>query len=213
MTPLRRLLMLMAKAAAAAITFIDSASTQNANSNDVVITKPTGTVDAHLMIALVSCAAASRSWTQSVAWNERLESLNTSSMLLATRVAASEGASYTFTMSGGKQFGGGSILTYANAQYDTVGASSAASGTPAAPSVTVAAGGGRLLAFFAAPAASCTFSTPTGMTPLVSNSDASVPSWAVFYEDVAAGATGTRTSTCTGSASAQGVLLSITPSP
>jgi hypothetical protein len=52
-----------------------------------------------------------------------------------------------------------------------------------APSITVAQDGSILLALFTSIGAGGTFTAPTGMTLLASDTDGTSPSWAVYYQE------------------------------
>lgn len=103
----------------------------------------------------------------------------------------------------------GTIIQVLNGTYDVVGANSAANNTAVAPSIT-ATGAGLLFAFFfenTGGAHSQTYTTPSGMTPLVSISTTTL-SFAIFTQIISAGATGTRTSSASIN-NARGCLLSV----
>jgi hypothetical protein len=173
----------------------------------LTLTKPTGTIYDDLLISVAMSPGPGHTWTPGTGFSERLDSQN---LELATRLTdGAEAATFTPTASGSGNLSG-TIIRLTSAAYDTVGTVSSNGTSPAAPQITMAAAG-KLFAVFFNPSAGITFSTPAGMTPLVSNTTGC--SFAVFVEDVASGATGTRTSNATGTGNnaSRGVLISAIP--
>lgn len=196
-----------------ALSFINSAGGE-ASGTSLAIAKPTNTVDGNLMVGFMGSQTVTATWTGDTGWTEQYDQAsgtNTHCLRVATKVAASEGSSYTFTFSAGGKRIGGHILTYAHAAFDVAGVASAIATPTVAPQITVTADNSRLIAFYVSANASVTFPTPTGMTAVASNSDGTTPSWAIFEQTVNSGATGTRSSTPS-SGSASGLLISIKPS-
>ena len=112
-------------------------------------------------------------------------------------VDGSEPSSITFTAIATGRCG--TIIQIIGGTYDLVGADAATSGTPIAPSITATAPGILFGFFFNHGSGTAqTFTTPAGMTPLVSTSSATTSSFAIFTQSIASGATGTRTSTVSG---------------
>lgn len=193
-------------------TFIASATSETAD--PLVISKPTGTAQNDLMIAIM-CAEAGKqtSWSGDTGWTEVADQGIRPSLRIAYKVAGpSEGASYTFTPSAGGLTVSGCILTYRYATYDTIGSVATAADPLVASQITVASDFSVLIAAFARSAASITCTTPTGMTARVTQNNATDPSYLVADERVLAGATGTRSSTVGSTTNVAGVLLSIKPS-
>lgn len=195
-------------------TFVASASTQNTSTgSSLVINKPTGTAQNDLMIAIMcSGDSASSTWTGDTGWTEIVDENNRPNIRIAYKVAgASEGSSYTFTASAGTNIASGSILTYRNAAYDTVGTFAEAVDPIVASGITVASDFCILIGAFAIGAASITCSTPTGMTARVTNNDATTPSYLIADQYVVSGVTNSRSSTAGSSARTAGILMSIKP--
>jgi|GEM_PF-1299101 len=115
----------------------------------------------------------------------------------------SEPSTYAFTKNGGGATVMGVIMVViAGGSAGPNGQSGNATG----PSITLASPG-LLLAFGAAFSASVTIATPSGMTPVLIDNNATAPSLALFSQVVPAGATGTRALT---SANAT-IMLGIVP--
>lgn len=200
-------------AAAGGIQFINFATAIDvADSTTTVVNKPVNTADGDLMIAVGSSRNISaQTWTVPAGWNEVRDQNGPPNLLVAWKIAASEGANWTFTLSNSAEKAC-AVITYRGAAYDTVGASvvtSSGTGDIAASQITSA--GGVLLAAYAKNATSSTFSTPTGMSVLTGdiNNAASDASLNVFSQIVSAGATGTRTSTPSANATNGGILIGI----
>lgn len=195
------------------ITFVASSKKINtAAGARLNIQKPSDTVGGDLMIAVMAANTAGTTWDSS-GWTEVYDQGANPRLRIAYRVATVfEGSSYDFDINSSTAVCGGTILTYRNSIFDVIGSGATSSGsTPiTAPSVSVA--GGVLLACYAQSGTTTTaFTTPSGMTPVVNNLTG--PNFAVFSESRVAGATGTRSSTPSGSsAPSAGILLSIKPS-
>lgn len=205
----------MATAAADGIEFVAYATTINGSSGETLtINKPTGTVDGDLMIAVMNCMSSSgtQTWTGDTGWTEIYDQASAPTLRIAYKVASSEGASYTFTNSYALAECGGTILAYRGAAYDVIGSVVTATGTTPIVAPSITAVGGVLLGCFADRIAGVTFTTPSGMASVSSNSVVR-PSFNVFSETIVAGATGTRTSTPSGGAGSitGGILLAIKP--
>lgn len=198
----------------AAITFVASASNHTPAAS-IAINKPTGTVEGDLMIAVLNGTQgasdanfASTGWAILYAFDNGTDS---SQAVLYKVAGASEGSSYTFTNGGNIV---GSIVTYRNASmglYSQYVANTAGS-TITLSGLTIPTSGCLLFAFCGDKDAT-PFSTPSGMTSVVSNT--SNGGYALFSEPRDAGATGTRASTATGgagSATISGFTFFITPS-
>jgi hypothetical protein len=167
----------------------------------ITLTAPSGTGLGDL---LVSLAYSSLSWTPASGFTERLDS---NGIELATLVCGGAEPSTYFVdaPAGGTYYG--TLIRFTSAAYDTIGAESSSGTSPAAPAITMSAAGKLLAIYFGNGGTS--FSTPSGMTPLVSGTN-----YAVFIEDVASGSTGTRTSNASGgspNSNSRGVLLGVIP--
>lgn len=181
------------------------------NATSITLTVPAGVQNGDLLIAVV-CVGGNNpvdDWIQtSFTWP--IENATTMPCVgVAYRTANSEPASYDFTVTSGQRLGGG-MLAYRGAAWDVAGAITF-SQTPTG--ITVSEANSVLLGFWAAAAGSpTTFSTPSGMAATgCTFTSSGNPNWAVFSEDVNAGATGaTRTSTSSGSPDGS-VLFSIKP--
>lgn len=181
-------------ATATPITFVASAVKQNtANATTLVITKPTGTVDGDIMIAFMGLLNGVGTWTPPAGWTKLSD---TSSSSMAYKVASGEGANYTFTDDVSDLLSG-VIVTYRYAAYDgSVSANYSLSNPIVATTITATVNSSLLIAAYLANSTGQTFSAPSGMLVLVSDSDATyAPSWAVFTQGINAGATGSRSST------------------
>lgn len=194
---------------------VGTASTQNGSTGaTLTISKPTGTTQNNLMIAImVSGNDVGTTWTGDTGWTEIKDQNASPDLRIAYKIAgASEGDSYTFTNSSSADYLSGCILTYRNAAYDTIGTVGTATsgGNCTAAQITVANNMSILIAAFANDRDSVTFPTPAGMSAVISDSGANSPSYAIFSQLVNAGASGTKSSDCSGSSGyVAGVLLSI----
>lgn len=104
------------------------------------------------------------------------------------------------------------IVAYRGGVVDTFGTGSSGVDTVNAAGVSAIASGGILLAAYTSQTGQGkTFSTPTGMSPVISNNSNSAMV-AVFSQVISAsGATGTRSSTATGASSSYGGCFYIRP--
>ncbi len=101
------------------------------------------------------------------------------------------------------------MLAYRGAAWDVGGA---VAGSETATGVTVSENNSVLLGFWAANDSSVTFPAPSGMGATgASYTGTRVPNWAVFSQDVNAGATGSKVLNHNGG-SPGSVLFSIKPS-
>lgn len=178
----------------------------NPAGTSVVLDRPVGVVSGDLLVSLVN-GVGTASWSPGSGFSERFDG---NGIELATKAAGgSEPSTYTFSPDN-NQILAGTIIRVIGGAYATVGTASGASSTPAAPEITMTAPG-KLLAIFFNSSNVHTFSPPTDMESLVAST--SEAPFHVFVQAVAAGATGTRTSTCTGgnAANARGILLGLVP--
>lgn len=100
------------------------ASASNGNNDDVTIDVPAGTLEGYLMVAVlgIDTAGSGVTWTPPAGWTEVVDQGTLNSLAVMYKVAgASEPASYTFNASGAGVPQAGSILTFKEAAYDTVG--------------------------------------------------------------------------------------------
>jgi hypothetical protein len=100
--------------------FVASAS-NGVSGSTLTINVPTGTLNGHLMLAVLGTDASSLTWTPPSGWTEVADQNAVPSLGVMYKVAgSSEPASYDFVSSAGSSLGG-SILTFKNAAYDTIG--------------------------------------------------------------------------------------------
>lgn len=196
--------------------FVASATGQKTitSGTDLVINKPTGTIENDLMIAVMATSTnLPRAWTGDTGWTEVADQ-NASlgnNLRVAYKVAgASEGSSYTFTLSSTGYLESGCILTYRYAAYDTIGNFTTFTNPLVLPSISPSASQSMLIAAGSERTASVTVGTPTSMTALVTDNNANAPSYGVFGQIVASGPVGTR-SMAAGNNSPSGITLSIKP--
>jgi hypothetical protein len=104
----------------------------------------------------------------------------------------------------------GAIAAWSGVSYDVSGTFDVEHrGDPdVAPSITLSHDG-LLLAIYGADTNGITFTTPAGMLPLIDFHAGTKPSIAIFSEQAAAGATGTRTSTPSAGGASSGVLIGL----
>ena len=189
-----------------AISFVGSTTlADTAASTTHVMDVPAGTADGDLMVLFI-CSSTSNVYTVPTGWTA---ALNSTGMMSCYRTASSEPASYTVTTSNSLACSG-YIVTYTNAQFDTIGTQSAFTTPSVAPSINVAYDNSVVLDFPNARAGSITFTTPTGFSSIASESNATNPSSALFSRSFNAGATGT-VSTTPSSSNAASILLAIKP--
>lgn len=191
------------------IAYAGYSSGQATASSTLTIARPSAASPGTLLTAFI-VDDDGRTITPPSGWTTRID-INGGSARRAiyTKIAGdSEPANYTWTLSGSDDVQG-YILAWGSATYDAIGTIGSLASPSVAPSVTVTAASSIVLAWYSRGGiASMTFSTPSGYTALVSDSDASNPSSAIFYKEVNAGATGTASSTPTGG-SASGVQIAI----
>lgn len=170
--------------------YIASAGTRSAGTTTVV-NKPTGTIQNDLMIALLMdgdtgiTPSYPTGWTQSILSN----AANNSGAVAYKIAGASEPSSYTFGLTGAF----GKVVQIVTIRYaSNVATGTYATGTSAtltAPTIT--ASFGILLAWFGAESTPTLTTAPTGMT-LALNTTGGPVCW-TYYQNIAAGSTGTRT--------------------
>lgn len=194
-----------------AIAVVATAQAQNTGSATLTISKPTGTLEGHLMITgNFQDGHTVAGFTGDTGWTEVYDVINPSFRWAYKIAGASEPSSYSFT--GPNTQLSGFIVTLSGAVYDTSGTPNALATPVVANGITVASDNSLLLAVYKVQNLSKTFTTPTGMTTVCNDADAWAPSFAVFKESVNAGATGNRSSTPSGGATGNGLLISVKPS-
>jgi hypothetical protein len=165
-------------------------------SSTLSINKPAGAVQGDLMVAAMF-SDGNMSWSGDTSWTEVLDSGTNPSPRVAYKVAgASEPASYSFTSTTSTRILAGVILLFRNCRWDTIGtiSTSAPGSTQTAPQITVAANKSILIATLITSSPNVTWSSQSaGLVSATSNSDAAVPSFALYVDtDYPAGASGTK---------------------
>lgn len=205
-----------------AISFVAKATGSSAGINDgtVTVLVPSGTQNSDVMVLVVTTnntnALTATGWTQSLQTIIR----GGEYCYVYYRVASSEPGAYVFTQTSATMSAG--IATYRGVLTSSVFDVSPVAGTVVtsgtsivAPSITPSYGGSRMVCSFIS-RQSWTFSTPTGMTERWDFADGQgVYCQSLDDEPVSTGATGTRTSTTSGSigASAGGISMALRGSP
>ena len=192
--------------------FVSSSSTQNiSNGSTLTISKPFGTFEGDLMVAVMAASSNKGAWPDVTGWTEVADQVNVSPTLrIAYKVAgSSEGSSYTFTNSTNQMSLAGTILTYRYATYDTIGTFATSDIKLDLPSINVATSQSILIAAAARAGASATLGTPAGMTALVIDDDGDAPSRIICDQIAPAGATGTRRVFTNSTSGVAGILLSL----
>jgi hypothetical protein len=102
--------------------FVASAN-NGVSGSTLTINVPTGTLNGHLMLAILGTdTTAGRRWTPPSGWTEVVDQDASPNLAVMYKVAgSSEPASYNFLIGAEEETLGGSILTFKNAAYDTVG--------------------------------------------------------------------------------------------
>lgn len=175
--------------------YSQSTAVQNTSSTTITINVPAGTANGDLMVMYATSGAATNNWTTPSGWTLAVAATNLSRAVFY-RTASSEPASYTVTQSGSAT-SSAAILTYQNATIDVIGAFGTGASPSVAPAITTTVTNTVILDYVSSTInGSITYSTPTGYVPLISDSDATAPSYAIFSTARAvAGSTGTVSST------------------
>jgi hypothetical protein len=188
-------------------------STSSSTTATMVVNKPAGVVAGNLLVAAVA-SSDSNSWSIPSGWTKLAElvgvPLYDHSVTVFTKVAGgAEPSSYTFD-AGSSLKQSGVIAAWGGMAYDSAGAFDVEHrGDPIiAPSITLSHDG-LLLAIYSTDLNGETFTTPAGMLPLAEIHSSTTPSIAIFSEQAAAGATGTRTSTPSAGGASSGVLIGL----
>lgn len=190
------------------------ATAQNkATTTALTVTKPTGTVDGDLMVAMV-CAAGAVTWTPPAGWSTATSSSASTdnSTCIFWKLAASEGASYAFALSASNA-ASGLICTFRNASMGFAGATVAnTTTTQVVAQMNIPQPGGLLLGFGTSSAANCNWTPPSGMSTIAADSDKfTTPSFEAFSQARLPGATGTRTFVESNVGTHAAVLVFLTP--
>lgn len=167
------------------------------------VTKPT-CINGDVLISL-ALADGNVTWTTHTGFTELLDSQRAE--ISRRTVDTTEAATLTFTSSANHGRASGAVVCLRGGTYDTIGSVSSQASSPAAPSITMT-GAGIVLAIFWRAADNIAFTAPTGFTPVAVDNDGDSPSYAIFYKEAAAGATGTVTSTLT-AGKGYGVLVGV----
>lgn len=193
--------------------FVASASTSNSNgSSTLVISKPTGTAEGDLMVAVMA-SDGTVTWSGDTGWTELADQGSTPSLCVAYKIAgASEGPSYTFTSSNNTRKLSGSILTYRYAAYDVISSFVQDTNPLVIPSISPSQSQSILLATGARNTTSVTPTTPVGMTAVVTDSDANSPAYIICSQVTPKGSTGTRSiNVSSNNGGTAGIMLAIKP--
>lgn len=179
------------------------------NVSSITVNIPAGTVDGDLMLALLNSSGGSPVWTAS-GWTPITEN-DTRNAIIMVKTASSEGASQQFNSSQSEKLSA-TIVTYKNAKLGFTGSFGSMANPAIAPSSTVPVVPAALVGFFNSERSGATFSTPTGMTAVASETAAAA--FAIFDQVVTAGASGTRSSTLsgTGDPTGRGATVSLVSS-
>lgn len=188
--------------------FVGSSAVASGLSTTLVISVPTHVSGDLLLAFMIGSFSGGSNWTQAN-WTELYDRSGNGGPAVFYKVAgASEPSTYTFTQTNNNTYSG-AIAVFRNAQIDVVGTAALDTDPLVAPSINVSENNSILIGFYGANSASRTPSTPTGMSNIIMDNNASSPSFAVFTETVNIGATGTRSSTIGTTSSTTGILLSL----
>lgn len=195
-----------------AIALVNTTSvSQTTNSTTISVNVPSGVVNNNLLILVVTSGSSTNTWTIPTGWTGWGTVL--SGRRIFYRYANSEPASYTVTQSTSTS-ASAYMLAYSGANIDAIGSWSSAASPTVAPAITTGLDNAIVFDFASVSGGgtgNITFSTPTNFTPLVSDSDSSAPSTAIFYRNkLTAGGTGTASSTPS-SSTALSIQFSIVP--
>lgn len=170
----------------------------------ITVNKPTGTQDGDVMIAFLTRADGTGTWTGPAGWTEVADS---SGVSIYHKTASSEGASYIFTPSQNRRVTG-AILTFRAAAYAKVIAISTADTTNpiTISSFTIDNADSTVIAFFAALNATSgtpSWSTPTSYTSVWNLTGSSACSQSISYRQTLSTSSGNIESTVSDTAQAE----------
>jgi len=161
------------------ISLVSSAvSVQNTASTTITVTVPSVS-NGDLMLMYVNSAIVTNTWTTPSGWTLPTSG-STQGRAIYYRTASSEPVSYTVTQSGSTT-SSATILVYSNATFDVARISTQTPAATQSPvSITPGTAGTTMVYLASSISANATFTTPTGYTPINSDSDATAPSNAIF---------------------------------
>lgn len=173
------------------------------------ITFAARTGDVGRLEVLILSAGGGGTFTPPAGWIEALDA-NTNPMfgIFYRDILADDTGNQVFTLSSSRRYISYFSLLFANARFDVAGAAAtSATATVVAPGIT-ASKKGLLFAAVSASSSSKTYSPPAGMTATESVVATGL-SMALFQQEIAAGATGTRSMTTSAAVGQVGALFSI----
>lgn len=189
----------------------------------LVVDKPTGTLDDDVMLAFIAVRPDGTTVTPPTGWESVLSQGRGANgeLYVYRKVARSEGANYTFTVSASSQhlgviasFSGGDIVTPVNVS----GGSDGASASQVAPDVTTTAANTLVIRFCqgARNGAAATYTWPTSTEQwddsyFDSGANVSIFCSGATATQAAAGATGTETATCSQNTSYASATIALIP--
>lgn len=185
-----------------------TSASQTTVSPTITVNVPSGTANGDLMILIVASSQLN-TWTTPSGWTLWFQN---NGRAIFYRTAASEPASYTVTQNN-SETSDGFMLTYRNAAIDVIGSLGSNANPSVGAAITTTDSNCYVFDFVSARTnASITFTTPTGYTALISESDGVAPSAAIFFKtQSAAGTTGSATSTPSGGVNAGSMQFSLKP--
>jgi hypothetical protein len=192
--------------------FIGFKSAAATSTTTLAIDKPAGTASGDVLLAVLCSSTDSVTFTGASGWTEIYDSGGAPSLRLARLTAGgSEPSSYTFTASSSVALVG-QIICLRGLQFDTAGAAmSTLTGDGNLVIGGITAAGGLLIAAAVSnqTATNIAHSTPSGMVRIATTTIPFVeqPGLSTFFQNIAAGATGTRTTAVTGGTVESGGIL------
>lgn len=199
------------------ITFIGSESVQNAvNATSITINKPADTREGDLMIVLLFShdfnefifEPTDPDWNLFIA--SHFDSITRHCDVFYKTVAASETSSFTFNYVNSRLMAG-TILTYRNAQIGFRGEMCTGNSTTLiASEIKIPVNNSLLMSIAFTDDAAISFSTPSDMSLLIAEADATKPSYRICSQEINSGLTNAKTTTYTGT-TGYGVLFSLIP--
>lgn len=178
-----------AAGASSGVSIVGSTSTLDSSGTTTVSCDiPTGTTNGDLMVAFICINVTSASISTPSGWTvvKFPPASGSGAYAMFYKTASSEGASVTIT-TGSTVAKSVFITAYRGAKWGGIaGASSVAlSGAAVTAPVGYQVAGGMAVGIWHTRAVSITYTTPTGMTPLLSDTSATAPSFAAFYAQTA----------------------------